>query len=94
MCTSSCSYEIRVNKDDIMHHCRFSIEKKLGNGDPSITCCEYVRNANVEEICEAFTEADKAKIALWKWVKVTRKCGNALATWHDCAGYVVQPPMS
>nr|CAB3465343.1 unnamed protein product [Digitaria exilis] len=72
----------------------FSIEKKLGNGDPSITCCEYVRNANVEEICEAFTEADKAKIALWKWVKVTRKCGNALATGHDCAGYVVQPPMS
>ncbi|KAF8724959.1 hypothetical protein HU200_020680 [Digitaria exilis] len=96
MCSSSCSYEIRVHKDDIMHYCRFFIEKSLGNGEPSTTsaCCKYVRRVNVVEICPAFTEDDKARIELWKWVKVTRNCGNALATGHNCASYVVQPPAS
>nr|TKW25351.1 hypothetical protein SEVIR_3G113600v2 [Setaria viridis] len=85
ICSSSRSYELE-SKDDIMHHCRFFMEKNLGNGEPDADspCCKF--------ICQEFTEDDKAKIELWKWVKVTRKCENALATGHDCAGYVIPQP--
>ena len=77
MCCSSRSYELE-SKDDIMHHCRHFMEKHLGNGEPhpQRDCCKFVRQANVAEICHEFTEADRAKIEMWKWVKITRKCGN------------------
>ncbi|OEL13097.1 hypothetical protein BAE44_0025884 [Dichanthelium oligosanthes] len=96
MFSSYSSYEVLVLKDDIMHNCRFFMEKNIGNGEPgdNSPCCKFVRKANVVEICQEFTEADKAKIEMWKWVKVTRTCENVLATGHDCAGYVVQPPDS
>jgi hypothetical protein len=51
-----------------------------------------VRQASVAEICHEFSEADRAKIEMWKWVKVTRQCGKPLAVGYNCAGYVVQPP--
>lgn len=54
--------------------------------------CEKVREANVVDICQQFTEEDEARITLWKWVVVTRKCGNRLDTGFDCAGYIVHPP--
>ena len=43
-------------------------------------------------VCHEFTEAGRAKIEMWKWVKVTRQCGKPLAVGYNCAGYVVQPP--
>ncbi|GJM94833.1 hypothetical protein PR202_ga11512 [Eleusine coracana subsp. coracana] len=80
-------------KDDIMHSCRFYIEKNLGTWDPPnhSLCCQNIRKADVAQICAEFTEADKEKIALHKWVKAARICGNALAVGSNCAGYQVPP---
>ena len=91
-CSSCRSYELE-SKDGIVHHCRHFMEKHLGNGDPHFhgECCKFVRQASVAEICHEFTEADRAKIEMWKWVKVTRQCGKPLAVGYNCAGYVVQP---
>ncbi|CAN6331668.1 unnamed protein product [Urochloa humidicola] len=90
--SSASSYElqVRVTKDDIIFSCRFYIHKKMGSPFPPAdsNCCEDVRNANVVQICQEFTEADKAWIAVWKWAQITRKCQNPLPAGHDCAGYI------
>ncbi|KAF8726971.1 hypothetical protein HU200_019459 [Digitaria exilis] len=78
-----------------MHACRHNIAKKLGspwNVNYGSVCCEKVRQANVVDICQQFTEVDKSRITLWMWVIVTRRCGNDLATGFNCAGYIVPPP--
>lgn len=88
---SSRAYEVLDLKGDIMQHCRFYINKNLGTADPAYdsVCCNVVRQANVVDICQQFTDEDKAKIELWKWVRVTRMCENALPLGTNCAGYVV-----
>ncbi|KAJ1262037.1 hypothetical protein BS78_09G076400 [Paspalum vaginatum] len=99
LATVSCAsreYQVLDLKDDIMKHCRHFMDKHLGNGDPNYhsLCCEDVRKANnIMQICQDFTDEDKAKIEMWKWLKVTRKCGNALEVGANCAGYHVPPPL-
>ena len=89
--SNSSAYQVLDVKDDIMQNCRFYIFKNLGTPDPkySSLCCQDVRRANVVNICQQFTDQDKAKIDLWKWARVIRMCGNALAIGTNCAGYVV-----
>ncbi|XP_062230266.1 uncharacterized protein LOC133927969 [Phragmites australis] len=93
--SSSCSYQVQDLKDDIMHNCKHNIAKNIGqpwkpkHGGP---CCVKVREANVADICAEFTQEEKEKIELWKWAIVAKKCGNALATGSNCAGYIVPAP--
>ncbi|CAN6336509.1 unnamed protein product [Urochloa humidicola] len=90
---SSSSYEVQDMKDDIMRYCRFYMQKNMGSPFPEATsvCCQYVRSANVAQICQEFTDQDKAKIQLYKWVTVTRVCQNPLTVGFNCAGYIVPP---
>ncbi|PUZ64346.1 hypothetical protein GQ55_3G136500 [Panicum hallii var. hallii] len=41
-------------------------------------CCDKVRKADAKDICNKFTNDEKVKIKLEKWVQVTRKCENPL----------------
>uniref|UniRef100_A0A0D9XWK9 Bifunctional inhibitor/plant lipid transfer protein/seed storage helical domain-containing protein n=1 Tax=Leersia perrieri TaxID=77586 RepID=A0A0D9XWK9_9ORYZ len=86
----------QAEKNIVMHKdgCYHNIERNLGDQLPKThsRCCQTVAGTDVMCICNTFTEADKAKIALSKWVNVAQACGNPLAQGTNCAGYRV--PMS
>uniref|UniRef100_A0A0D9XWL0 non-specific serine/threonine protein kinase n=1 Tax=Leersia perrieri TaxID=77586 RepID=A0A0D9XWL0_9ORYZ len=77
-------------KNIVMHKdgCYNNIEKNLGDQLPKehSYCCQTVAGADVRCICSTFTEADKAKISLSKWVNVARACDNPLPHGTNCAG--------
>uniref|UniRef100_J3NB43 Bifunctional inhibitor/plant lipid transfer protein/seed storage helical domain-containing protein n=1 Tax=Oryza brachyantha TaxID=4533 RepID=J3NB43_ORYBR len=79
--------DIVMNKDGCYHN----IESRLGDQFPKrhSHCCQTVRSADVNCICNKFTETDKTKIALSKWVNVARVCDNPLHRGTNCAGYRV-----
>jgi hypothetical protein len=79
-----------------MRDCKFYIEKNTPwyPVPYEVGCCEKVRQANVTAICQEFTEQDKEKISLPKWVKVTRVCGHALLDGVNCSGYIAPPSFS
>ncbi|CAL4909993.1 unnamed protein product [Urochloa decumbens] len=90
----SSSYEVQALKDDIMKHCRFNLEKNMGQPFPPRegACCEHVRSANVAQICQEFTLPrtwQKSRCPSGKWVTVARACENPLAVGFNCAGYIV-----
>ncbi|CAN6326931.1 unnamed protein product [Urochloa humidicola] len=90
---SASSYELQVvvTKADVMRVCRANLEKNLGQPfpDKNGACCQHVRSVNVRQICQQFTAADKAYIALHKWVTVARVCDRPLPVGFNCAGYIV-----
>uniref|UniRef100_A0A0D9XNS4 non-specific serine/threonine protein kinase n=1 Tax=Leersia perrieri TaxID=77586 RepID=A0A0D9XNS4_9ORYZ len=79
-------------KNIVMHKngCYSNIERNLGDQLPKehSYCCQTVAGADVRCICNTFTEADKAKISLSKWVNVARACDNPLPHGTNCAGYL------
>uniref|UniRef100_A0A0E0R3S5 Bifunctional inhibitor/plant lipid transfer protein/seed storage helical domain-containing protein n=1 Tax=Oryza rufipogon TaxID=4529 RepID=A0A0E0R3S5_ORYRU len=78
---------IVMNKDGCYHN----IERHMGDQFPKrhSHCCQTVESADINCICRTFTAADKAKIALSKWVNVAKECGNPLHAGTNCAGYRV-----
>uniref|UniRef100_A0A0E0MC41 Bifunctional inhibitor/plant lipid transfer protein/seed storage helical domain-containing protein n=1 Tax=Oryza punctata TaxID=4537 RepID=A0A0E0MC41_ORYPU len=76
-----------MNKDGCYHN----IERHLGDQFPKrhSHCCQTVESADVNCICRTFTTADKAKIALPKWVNVAKECDNPLHAGTNCGGYRV-----
>ncbi|RCV16109.1 hypothetical protein SETIT_3G111500v2 [Setaria italica] len=89
------AYQVLDLKAKVLHKCMMYIEK-TGELMPqrSSPCCDKVRKADVQDICNKLTTAEKARIKIEKWVQVTRKCENPLPVGFNCAGYVVPEPPS
>jgi hypothetical protein len=78
-------------KEDILHSCRFYMQRNLGTPFPPShsLCCQNINKANMEEICQQLTAADKESILMHKFVTSAKVCGKALPVGYDCSGYHV-----
>jgi hypothetical protein len=85
---SCCSCDL---KEDILHSCRFYMQRNLGTPFPPShsLCCQNINKANMEEICQQLTAVDKESILMHKFVTSAKVCGKALPVGYDCSGYHV-----
>ena len=86
------AYELLDLKAKVLHKCMMYIEKTAElMPKRSSPCCDKVRKADVKDICNKFTNDEKVKIEIEKWVQVTRKCENPLPVGFNCAGPLISP---
>ncbi|PAN17625.1 hypothetical protein PAHAL_3G144700 [Panicum hallii] len=81
------AYQLLDLKAKVLHKCMMYIQKTAElMPKRSPPCCDKVRKADAKDICNKFTNDEKVKIKLEKWVQVTRKC-ESIARGFNCAAF-------